>query len=505
MADVKYNVFKLNISEGLNDNELSLGDGDYVILQYAPPNVEVGVRINNNFNAEIKLKQNSGFEAKGVQKLYITCPATPNGTITFLQGKTSEDFRYIPPTYGKIDVGTVDEIKKMPDITVDKINNFGDDIYSALCHIINGKWRLSGITQAAIHDEIYNLQEVLSKELQCDKIKINLLLKPKVTYGEYIYIQPLENTLVFIYLDDVLVDTIYQSYYSVMKAENKSYEGVRGKTLRIVACLGYKYVDDNNKDENGNPTIEKYFTALHYRIEEYTMSNCDGGIGMQDVIITDNSVGTNDDIIGDDSDKGGSTDEDETADEAPKHPVDTYPVEDYPAEDSVFLYAIKVLYPTAYTISGSNRLLLNYLIVNLKTNSYKVLYEQDLGSFADLGVVAPGHISNSPQPYSFYMQRYGISDNLGNMWDENLEFYDHRVDFLGEPANLFVNRTHQVYIWGGKSISKMINSLKNYGTYGQEAMYIVTQDGYFPPTTLYPTFYPITDRLIEALSGVGND
>jgi hypothetical protein len=108
-----YNVIKLNIQNGLNNQEISLGAGNYLILQYSE--VDVKIRINSNFNPEITLKQNSGIEYKDIERIYISCEPY-DGDITFLQGDTSDSFHYIPPTFGKLDIGTVDSVKLVENV-----------------------------------------------------------------------------------------------------------------------------------------------------------------------------------------------------------------------------------------------------------------------------------------------------------------------------------------------------------------------------------------------------
>jgi hypothetical protein len=131
MENLYYNVIKINISSGLNDEAIEIiGDGNYLILQYAPPNADVKIRLNNNFNPQILLYPNSGVEAAETKKIYVTANAIEGGQITFLHSKSSGDFRYIPPIMGKLDIGTVDSIKSLEKVesTVDvKVMN-GFDI-----------------------------------------------------------------------------------------------------------------------------------------------------------------------------------------------------------------------------------------------------------------------------------------------------------------------------------------------------------------------------------------
>jgi hypothetical protein len=119
MENLYYNVIELNISNGLKDEVVDIiGDGNYLILQYAPSDANVKVRLNNNFNPQILLKANSGIEAVNTKKIFISCNAIAGATITFIHSKSSAEFRYIPPIAGKLDIGTVDTIKLVEELNV---------------------------------------------------------------------------------------------------------------------------------------------------------------------------------------------------------------------------------------------------------------------------------------------------------------------------------------------------------------------------------------------------
>jgi hypothetical protein len=117
--DLQYSVIKKKIDGGLNDAVVDIvGQGNYFILQYAPSNAEVKIRINNNLNPQILLMANSGFEAINTKKLFISTNKDAVGEITIIQSKSSEHFRYIPPVAGKFDIGTVDSVKNVESVNI---------------------------------------------------------------------------------------------------------------------------------------------------------------------------------------------------------------------------------------------------------------------------------------------------------------------------------------------------------------------------------------------------
>jgi hypothetical protein len=113
MGNLYYDIIEKSLDAELIDDATSLiGDGNYFILQHAPAGANVRIRLNNNLNPQIHLKENSGFEAKNTKKIYISANAVPGEKLIIIHSKTSEDFRYIPPVElnDKVNIGTVDEI-----------------------------------------------------------------------------------------------------------------------------------------------------------------------------------------------------------------------------------------------------------------------------------------------------------------------------------------------------------------------------------------------------------
>jgi hypothetical protein len=239
---VNYNVITKNISEGLNDNEIQLGDGNYLMLQYDSSNANVRVRLNNNLNPQILLRQNSGIEAAGVQKIYVSCDKVEGGSITFLHGKNSDIFRYIPPTFGKMDIGTVDEIFQLNQLNL--LQSFSVEAMKQICNVLkHAKPQLADILAANIEQtneqKYYYLTEVLNVKLRCDSIKINVDVKPPLKTQEfdlsannYQYVD-YDETYIEVWLGDILVLSHHGTYQEVFKVNQLEFNGVRNKKLII--------------------------------------------------------------------------------------------------------------------------------------------------------------------------------------------------------------------------------------------------------------------------------
>jgi hypothetical protein len=212
MSDIKYNVITIDISNGLNNREISIGDGNYFILQYAPSNANVRVMLGNNLNPEIYLMQNSGFEALGVDKIYINADAIPDAHITILHSKTSQDFRYIPPTYGKIDIGTVDAVHTVENVNfvnlVDSVNQIknivgsGGMSFETLINeyqpiLSNDYFALSdeGVNEMDLNEQILEIEQKSYPELQSidwdlfDYAYINAVINITSDVTEYGYVK----------------------------------------------------------------------------------------------------------------------------------------------------------------------------------------------------------------------------------------------------------------------------------------------------------------------------
>ncbi|MDR1460431.1 MAG: hypothetical protein LBI78_02165 [Campylobacteraceae bacterium] len=120
-----YSVVKFKIDNGLDNQEIALEAGDYIILQYSP--VEVQMRLELTTNPAITLMQNGGIDTVNTNKVYVSCKAVKGGEITFLQSNKSKGFTYIAPTLSKVDVGTVDSVSNVENVDivdiVNRVNN----------------------------------------------------------------------------------------------------------------------------------------------------------------------------------------------------------------------------------------------------------------------------------------------------------------------------------------------------------------------------------------------
>ncbi len=150
---ISYNVFDLDISNGLHNFPISAGR-NYLILLDAPFDANVRVKLNDNNADDIPIKKDFAIEMKGNTEIYISADAIPDAKIKIGQSSNAEDFHIV----------TSASLHSI-------ISNFGTDALTQLDKIIN-PYRLSGTIQAAAD---YNTEtSLLNLVLDCDKIVLNL-------------------------------------------------------------------------------------------------------------------------------------------------------------------------------------------------------------------------------------------------------------------------------------------------------------------------------------------
>jgi hypothetical protein len=276
-----YNVIKLDITNGLEDRNISLGAGNYLILQYSP--VEIKIRINQNTNPQIVLKQNSGIEYNRIDKVYITCNAVLGGEIVLLHGDSSNNFRYIAPTYGKIDVGTMDEVLFIRDINnVNSIQSFSETLKQDICKIVNKYKFINKATGSVIaKDNPYTVTtNVFEETLKNDKVIIDIGARPNFylddivsndpSYGYNQYVDELYYAYIEVVLDNIVVESFIQGYAgSVTNFYPIELTNVKGKTLKI-NLKNAKGYDSGTDPETGHHIIAyDYFLDFFWTIDYY--------------------------------------------------------------------------------------------------------------------------------------------------------------------------------------------------------------------------------------------
>jgi hypothetical protein len=256
MADLYYQVIEKDITNGLKNEQVDiLGDGNYIILQYAPSNANVRIRINSNFNASILLRANSGIEAKGIKKIYVECDAVEGEKITFIHSKSSEELRYIPPTFGKLDIGTVDAIKKVEVVEIVNLINSVKGIEGALNSTLTfeklfmDKGYLIGSLSAkylsdsqsfSLNDMILELEKQITGDSDMETIDWNMF--------DFIYVE-----------SAIEIRTSQDDPYDI----NKDYAAFLVRPVQTISDFvvhAREYID-NNRDGAKGQTMHQIYTS----------------------------------------------------------------------------------------------------------------------------------------------------------------------------------------------------------------------------------------------------
>ncbi len=152
---ISYNVFDLDIGNGLHNFPISAGR-NYLILLDAPFDANVRVKLNDNNADDIPIKKDFAIEMSGNTEIYISADPIPGAKIKIGQSSSTKDFHIVTsPSLHSV------------------IANFGTDALNQLDKIIN-PYRLSGTIQGdtSLHGSVVSL---FNMTLDCDKIVLTLV------------------------------------------------------------------------------------------------------------------------------------------------------------------------------------------------------------------------------------------------------------------------------------------------------------------------------------------
>ncbi len=232
---ISYNVFDLDISNGLHNFPISSGR-NYLILLDAPFDANVRVKLNDNNADDIPIKKDFAIEMKGNTEIYISADAIPDAKIKIGQSSNAEDFHIV----------TSASLHSV-------IANFGTDALNQLDKIIN-PYRLSGTIQG---DTSLNLSVVslFNMVLDCDKIVLTLVRDNKkfqnigTVSGEH---------AVYAYLNDKPIAGLECIETWNMNMNNSiTVESVRGMTLHILGRIHEAAKNTSGGDRIGY-ILQKY-------------------------------------------------------------------------------------------------------------------------------------------------------------------------------------------------------------------------------------------------------
>lgn len=222
-----YNIFNLNIHNGLKDHQIANGM-DYLILLSVPTNANVTVKIDDINASEIPLRENYALVSKKVDKLYINCNAVENENIKLGQSDTVEDFQLITSP-------TINDIESINIINnVEKVKDFDNALLSKFDKIVN-PYETAVLTPFWVHSN--SRVTVLEKVLNCDKIIIDYIGAIFTADSN-----AQQNGNAIVYLDNEMIDT--SGGYGGNAGTGKHHielENIRGKTLKITH---YSYSTD---------------------------------------------------------------------------------------------------------------------------------------------------------------------------------------------------------------------------------------------------------------------
>lgn len=209
-----YNVGSADISQGLQDFEISSGQ-DYFILLSAPSNANVQIRLNENTAPQIPIKEHWQFKSADVKKIYISCEPIAGEIIKWGQAD------------GNLEITTNPTINQ-----IDTISTMGVTFAEQMDKIINPYDTLNPSILSAISNASGSLTTMIDTSLDCDKIIINLKggIIPENDNSA-------SNGLMMLYIDNVLVDTDGGRNDIDLAVCNPSkvlfLEGVRNKNIKI--------------------------------------------------------------------------------------------------------------------------------------------------------------------------------------------------------------------------------------------------------------------------------
>ena len=239
---IAYNVFDLDISNGLHNFPVASGK-NYFILLDAPFNANVRVKLDDNSADDIPLQKDFAIEMRGNTEIYVSADAVPGAKIKIGQSSSVQDFHIITsPSLHSV------------------IANFGADALKQLDKIVN-PYRLSGTIQGS--SEYNSETSLLNLVLDCDKIVLNLSRSGVAGSGISIVDSIVGRHGIYAFLNNKCIAglEVNQTWNLNLKSDIVV-ESVRNATLQIVGiCEG------NSSDENvGNPK-----DSISYILQKYNL------------------------------------------------------------------------------------------------------------------------------------------------------------------------------------------------------------------------------------------
>ncbi len=232
---ISYNVFDLDISNGLHNFPISAGR-NYLILLDAPFDANVRVKLNDNNADDIPIKKDFAIEMSGNTEIYISADPIPGAKIKIGQSSSAKDFHII----------TSASLHSI-------ISNFGTDALTQLDRIIN-PYRLSGTIQGdtSLNGSVVSLFNMI---LDCDKIVLTLVRDNKK-------FQNIGNVssehAIYAYLNDKPIAGLECIKEWNMDMNNSiTVESVRGMTLHIMGRIATASENTGGVDRIGY-LLQKY-------------------------------------------------------------------------------------------------------------------------------------------------------------------------------------------------------------------------------------------------------
>ncbi len=232
---ISYNVFDLDISNGLHNFPISAGR-NYLILLDAPFDANVRVKLNDNNADDIPIKKDFAIEMSGNTEIYISADPIPGAKIKIGQSSNAKDFHIV----------TSASLHSV-------IANFGTDALTQLDKIIN-PYRLSGTIQGD-SSWIGSVVSLFNMTLDCDKIVLTLVRDNK----KFINIGTVSaEHAVYAYLNDKPIAGLECIKDWNMDMNNSiTVESVRGMTLHIMGRIATASENTDTSDRIGY-ILQKY-------------------------------------------------------------------------------------------------------------------------------------------------------------------------------------------------------------------------------------------------------
>ncbi len=236
---ISYNVFDLDISNGLHNFPISAGR-NYLILLDAPFDANVRVKLNDNNADDIPIKKDFAIEMSGNTEIYISADPIPGAKIKIGQSSSAKDFHII----------TSASLHSI-------ISNFGNDALAQLDKIIN-PYQLTGTIQGS---STYNTQtSLINIVLDCDKIILNLSRSSQGSSSA-----PIDNIKgrhgIYAFLNNKCIAGLeVNKVWNLNLKSDIVVESIRNATLQIVGiCEGNSNSDVNRiAEDEVSYILQKY-------------------------------------------------------------------------------------------------------------------------------------------------------------------------------------------------------------------------------------------------------